>query len=354
MTDQSSNVFDALPSPVYRTRAGSAYLGDSKALLAQFPDESVDLVITSPPFALLRQKAYGNKEQADYVDWLCGFGAEVRRALKPTGSFVLDLGGAYQRGVPVRSLYQYRVLLKLCDEVGLFLAEEFFWHNPSKLPSPIEWVNKRKLRAKDSVNTLWWFSKTEWPKADVRNVLVPYSERMKLLLKDPDKFYKPKDRPSGHEISKGFGADNDGAIPPNLLQIPNSESNSLYLRLAKLVGLEGHPARFPAALPEFFIKFLTDQGDLVVDIFAGSNTTGSVAQQHGRRWISIELDPAYVAGSALRFMDHLPEAEVPKAFEQLVRGTGPHPMDLSGPRTLFEATAASSTIDPESTLSGPL
>lgn len=328
--------FDTLPTPVYSTRNGACYLGDSLELLRAMPEESVDLVVTSPPFALLRQKAYGNKDQAEYVDWLCEFGVEVRRVLRETGSFVLDLGGAYQRGVPVRSLYQFRVLLKMCDEVGLFLAEEFFWHNPAKLPSPIEWVNKRKLRVKDSVNTVWWFSKSEWPKADVTKVLAPYSERMKTLLKDPDSFYKPKDRPSGHDISKGFGADNGGAIPSNLLQIPNTESNSSYLRLAKLVGLKGHPARFPAGLPEFFIKFLTTEDDLVVDIFAGSNTTGRVAEQLGRRWIAMELDASYVASSALRFMDHLPECEVPARFAQLSASSRSAPVDLSGPPTLFD------------------
>lgn len=328
---------DKLPTPIYRTELGAAHLGNSLELLAAMPEDSVDLVVTSPPFALLRQKLYGNKDQSEYVDWLCEFGVQVRRVLKETGSFVLDLGGAYQRGVPVRSLYQYRVLLKMCDEVGFFLAEEFFWHNPAKLPSPIEWVNKRKLRAKDSVDTVWWFSKTEWPKADVRNVLAPYSERMKTLLKNPDAFYRPKDRPSGHDISKGFGADNGGAIPSNLLQIPNTESNSAYLRNCKLVGVPGHPARFPAALPEFFIKFLTDEGDLVLDIFAGSNTTGRVCEETRRRWVAMELDPDYVAGSALRFMSHLPEASVRERFEKLRSGTARHPVDLTAPATLFDA-----------------
>lgn len=337
-TRDTTPPFQKLPTPVYSTRRGACYLGDSLELLRQIPEDCVDLVITSPPFALLRQKAYGNKDQAEYVDWLCRFGAEVRRVVRETGSFVLDLGGAYQRGVPVRSLYQYRVLLKMCDEVGFYLAEEFFWHNPAKLPSPIEWVNKRKLRAKDSVNTVWWFSKSEWPKANVRQVLAPYSERMKTLLKNPDAFYTPKDRPSGHDISNGFGSDNGGAIPSNLLQIPNTESNSSYLRLAKLVGLEGHPARFPAALPKFFIKFLTTDDDLVVDIFAGSNTTGRVAEQLGRRWIAIEVDASYVASSALRFMDHLPESAVPDMFARVSAGSGSAPVDLSGPPTLFDRT----------------
>ena len=188
------------------------------------------------------------------------------------GSFVLDLGGAYEPGSPTRSLYNFRVPIYFCDELGFHLAEDFYWHNPAKLPSPIEWVNKRKLRAKDSVNTVWWFGKTRWPKANVSKVLTEYSDRMKKLLEDPEGFYTPKKRPSGHDIGRAFGKDNGGAIPPNLLQISNSESNGSYLRGCKTVGVKGHPARFPAKLPEFFIRFLTEPGDLVLDIFAGSNT----------------------------------------------------------------------------------
>lgn len=294
--------------PSYRTPLGAAYCGDSLDLLAVLPVDSVDLVMTSPPFALLREKAYGNRDQAEYVAWLSQFGAAAYRVLKPTGSFVLDLGGAYQRGVPVRSLYQYRTLLHWCDELRFFLAEEFFWHNPGKLPSPIEWVNKRKIRAKDTVNTVWWFSKTEWPQANVSEVLAPYSDRMKKLLKDQEKYYTPKERPSGHDISAGFATDNGGAIPSNLLQIPNTESNSAYLRYCKTVGATSHPARFPAKLPDFFIKFLTKPGDVVLDIFAGSNTTGMVAESLGRRWLAFDLDPSYVAASVLRFADSEDEA----------------------------------------------
>lgn len=295
--------------PAYTTSLGSAYCGDSLDLLEAMEPESIDLILTSPPFALLRKKAYGNQDQDLYVDWLLEFGRRALPVLKPTGSFVLDLGGAYQRGVPVRSLHQYRTLLRFCDELGYFLAEEFFWHNPSKLPSPIEWVNKRKIRAKDTVNTLWWFSKTEWPQADVSQVLTKYSDRMKKLLEDSEKFYTPALRPSGHDVSKGFGRDNGGALPPNLLSIPNSESNSRYLRFCKSEGTSGHPARFPLKLPEFFIKFLTKPGDVVLDIFAGSNTTGEAAEGLGRRWISIDLDRDYVATSVFRFVNDETEAK---------------------------------------------
>lgn len=293
--------FELKSQPAYETKLGRAFCGDSLDLLKEVTPSSVDLVVTSPPFALLREKEYGNKEQHEYVEWLSQFAVLVHRALKPTGSFVVDLGGAYLRGMPVRSLYNFRVPIKFCDELGFFLAEEFFWHNPSKLPSPIEWVNKRKIRAKDSVNTVWWFSKTPNPKANVSNVLAPYSDRMKKLLENPEAFYKAKKRPSGHDISMSFGKDNGGAIPPNLLTYSNSESNGKYLAMCKEKGVKAHPARFPRQLPEFFIKFLTDPGDLVVDIFAGSNTTGEACERLGRRWLSFELDPDYVKASAWRF-----------------------------------------------------
>jgi site-specific DNA-methyltransferase (cytosine-N4-specific) len=278
----------------------------------------VDLVITSPPFPLLRQKAYGNEDQEEYVDWLLEFGRRIHRVLKPTGSFVLDLGGVYQRGVPIRSLYQYRVLLRFCDELGFHLAEEFFWHNPSKLPSPIEWVNKRKIRAKDTVNTVWWFSKTEWPFADVRQVLTEYSDRMRRLLADSARYYTPKERPSGHDISARFDNDNGGAIPSNLLVIPNTESNSQYLRRCKSVGAPAHPARFPARLPEFFIRFLTRPNDLVLDVFAGSNTTGEVAERLGRRWMAFEIEPQYLASSVLRFVED--EDMAARLYERVLNG----------------------------------
>lgn len=304
--------------PLYVTRHGRAVVGDALALLGDLADESVDLVLTSPPFALRRQKSYGNVEETDYVAWIIPFAKEVFRVLKKTGSFVLDLGGAYRAGVPSRSLYNFRVLLALCDDVGFHLAEDFYWFNPAKLPSPIEWVNKRKIRAKDSVNTIWWFSKTDFPKADVRKVLAPYSERMRKLIQDPDSFYRPKKRPSGHDISAGFGKDNGGAIPSNLLSIPNTDSNSAYLWLCKEFGLERHPARFPAEVPTFFIKMLTDEGDIVLDIFGGSNTTGFAAEALSRKWLTFDLSRDYLVASVFRFLEGRQVEAVRQILSQFV------------------------------------
>lgn len=307
--------------PCYKTDYGAAFNGDSRKFLAELSDKSVDLVITSPPFALQRQKEYGNIEQQNYIQWFLTFAEIVHKKLKSTGSFVIDLGGAYQKGSPTRSLYNFRLLIHLCDEIGFFLAEDFYWYNPAKLPSPIEWVNKRKIRVKDSVNTVWWLSKTEFPKSDVTKVLVEYSPRMKKLLENPEKFYTPKNRPSGHQISESFSRDNGGAIPSNLLQISNTDSNSAYMTACKIIGEKQHPARFPAKLPEFFIKFLTDPDDLVIDIFSGSNTTGYVAETLRRKWMAFEENINYTATSSFRFLPkEINETEIKEIYEKIING----------------------------------
>ncbi|MEA5526763.1 DNA-methyltransferase [Nodularia spumigena] len=289
---------DIILTPYYTQSLGTAYLGDSLKLIKSLDQNSINLILTSPPFALTRQKAYGNESAEKYIEWFLPFAHEFKRVLAENGSFVLDLGGAYLRGNPVRSIYQYELLVRLCKEVGFFLAQEFYHYNPARLPTPAEWVTIRRIRVKDSVNVVWWLSKTPNPKADNRKVLKPYSQSMKQLLKNG---YKAKIRPSGHDISDKFQKDNQGAIPPNLLEIANTESNSAYLRRCKAEGMKPHPARFPSGFAEFFIKFLTDEGDMVLDPFAGSNTTGFVAQTWQRRWISFELNEDYVKGSRYRF-----------------------------------------------------
>lgn len=275
------------------------YLGDSLALMrVEVRDASVDLIVTSPPFGLVRKKSYGNVDAHEYVEWFRPFGAEFLRVLKPSGSLVIDIGGAWIPGQPTRSLYHFELLLMLCKEVGFHLAQEFFWWSPSKLPTPAEWVTVRRIRVKDAVNCVWWLSRTPWPKASNRRVLAPYSQAMKSLLKTG---YKAKLRPSGHDISDKFSIDNKAAIPPNLIAIPNTESNSYYLRYCKEHGLPQHPARFPAELPEFFIRMLTDKGDMVLDPFAGSCVAGEVAERLKRRWICCELIEEYLQGALGRF-----------------------------------------------------
>lgn len=282
--------------PYYFTNYGASYLGDARVLLKRVPSESVDLVITSPPYALVFKKEYGNVDAKDYAKWFLSFSTEIKRILKTSGSFVLNIGGCWNKGAPTRSLYQFRLLLELAKD--FHLAQEFFWHNPAKLPAPAEWVNVRRVRVKDSVEYIWWFSKTENPKADNRKVLSPYSPDMERIIK---KGYKAKLRPSGHNITAKFRKDQGGSIPSNLLVIGNTDSSSEYLRKCQEAGLSPNPARFPKELPEFFIKFLTDPGDLVLDPFAGSNVTGKAAEDLKRKWISFEIIEEYQQGSRFRF-----------------------------------------------------
>ncbi len=282
--------------PQYSTAWGAAYLGDALAVMRQVPSDYAALVLTSPPFALRRRKAYGNVDAEDYIEWFWPFAQEIHRILKPTGSFVIDLAGAWNPGSPTRSLLPYELVIRLSKL--FFLAQECYWFNPSKLPTPAEWVTIRRNRLKDAVNYVWWFSKTTEPDADNRRVLKPYSRSMRRLLRDG---YKPDRRPSQHDISKHFQKDNGGAIPPNILVVPNTRSNDEYFRHCREAGLPIHPARFPTAVPEFFIKFLTRPRQVVLDPFAGSNVTGQVAEALGRRWISIEINPDYVEGSRYRF-----------------------------------------------------
>ena len=145
----------------------------SRRFRAQVADDSVDLIVTSPPFALQRPKEYGNESQESYKTWFMPFADEFWRVLKPTGSLVIDLGGAWEAGQPVKSIYAFELLVSLCRRPNrpFVLAQDFYWYNPARLPSPAQWVTVERVRAKDSVNYVWWLSKTPNPKADNRRVL---------------------------------------------------------------------------------------------------------------------------------------------------------------------------------------
>ena len=296
------------------TTFGKMYHGDSQILLRDVIEpSSVDLIMTSPPFGLVRKKTYGNADADEYLDWFRPFGKLFKRVLKDTGSLVIDIGGAWIPGQPTRSLYHYKLLIMLCEEFGFHLAQDFFWWNPSKLPTPAEWVTVRRIRVKDAINCVWWLSPTPWPKASNRRVLTPYSDSMKDLLKNG---YIAKKRPSGHDISEKFAWDNGAAIPPNLLPFPNTDSNGYYLRYCKEHNLPQHPARYPADLPEYFIRMLTDKGDLVLDPFAGSCITGEVAERLQRRWVCSELVEEYLLGAIGRF-DRPDDAEQTKSTTRM-------------------------------------
>lgn len=300
----------------YRTKFGAAYLTDSLPALQKLPSNSINLIVTSPPYALHFKKAYGNVDKTEYVDWFLTFAREMHRVLTDDGSFVLNIGGSYNKGTPTRSLYHYRLLIRLVDEIGFHLAQECFWFNPAKMPMPAEWVTVRKIRIKDSVEYIWWLAKTPWPKASNQRVLKEaFSPDMHRLNR---KGLKGTTRPGGYKINASWAEMKaKGAIPSNFIQaelfdaeaempdsvlvMGNNAANDTYTLRCKAEGLKVHPARYPRALPDFFINMLTDEGDVVLDPFAGSNTTGAVAEALQRRWIAFESVEEYLRGSKFRF-----------------------------------------------------
>ena len=352
------------PDPFYTTTHGAAYQGDSRELLDELPENSINLVVTSPPFALQKKKEYGNEDPEDYNDWFMDFAEKVERVLTEDGSFVVDIGGGWQKGKPIRSLYHFELLVQLAGDDGPFnLAQDFYWYNPAKLPTPAQWVTIERIRVKDAVNHVWWLSKGERPKADNTNVLKAYSDSQKKLMEDG---YRDKKRPSGHDISDKFDdPQEDGAIRPNfwnglndalsapdilelleqsdvsrellsvaereglveelaeavlgdyfqdnVMKFANTASNTHYLKACKELEIDPHPARFPRDLPTFFVRFLTDPGDYVLDIFAGSNMTGRVAEDLDREWLAFEYQEKYLETSKLRFT---PMEEIKKGENQ--------------------------------------
>jgi DNA modification methylase len=300
------------PELFERTPLGEMWKGDSLGLLHHtLAERSVNLIMTSPPFGLVRKKDYGNEDADRYLEWFRPFAAGFNRVLRDDGSLVIDIGGAWKAGTPTRSLYHFELLIMLCREFGFHLCLEHYWWNPSKLPTPAEWVNVRRIRVKDAVNCVWWLSKTPWPKASNRRILSPYSESMHDLFKNG---YDAKLRPSGHDISDKFGKNNGGAVPPNLIALANTESNGRYQDFCRANKLAIHPARFPSGLPEYFIRMLTDAGDRVVDPFAGSCVTGEAAEALGRRWVCCELSEDYLRGARSRFQG-IPQIGRKKAAE---------------------------------------
>jgi len=287
---------------VYTTTRGSAWSGDAaEALRDLCEDESIDLIVTSPPFALLNKKDYGNESQEDYVRWFEPFADEFWRVLKPSGSLVIDLGGSWEPGHPVKSLYAFELLISLCRRPNrkFHLAQDFYWYNPARLPTPAAWVTIKRVRVKDAINYVWWLSKTANPKADNSKVTREYTQGMKRLIETGT--YNRGRRPSGHVVREGFMQDRGGAIPPNLLCVSNTGNDKLYVDACKASGRKPHPARFAPDIPRFFIEMLTDPNDIVVDPFAGSNVTGQAAESLNRRWMAIDLDRDYIEGSSVRF-----------------------------------------------------
>jgi DNA modification methylase len=293
------------PSNVaYATQWGRMLHGKSDSILADGSlarfEGKVNLVFTSPPFPLNTKKRYGNETGDSYIKWLCKFGPLLKKMLTKDGSIVIEMGNSWEPGAPVMSTLALRALLEFQTINELHLCQEFIWQNPAKLPSPAQWVNIERIRVKDSFTKLWWMSPTKKPKASNKRVLQEYSQAMKGLLERGS--YNSGKRPSEHDIGEtSFLKNNGGAIPSNVLTFANTLSSDPYSIFCRKKKIQMHPARMPSDLAKFFIKFLTQPKDIVLDPFGGSNTTGAAAEELERFWISIEASAEYIKGSRGRF-----------------------------------------------------
>ncbi len=293
-------------SSAYKTRLGSMLVGNAEEILTSKPTSrlkgKVQLIFTSPPFPLNRKKKYGNLQGEAYIEWLKEMAVLFRDFLKPNGSVVMEVGNAWEKGAPVMSTLALRSLLAVQEHARLHLCQQFVCYNPARLPGPAQWVNVERVRVKDAFTHVWWMSPSVRPKADNRRVLKEYSASMQHLLRS--KKYNAGRRPSEHSIGKSsFLTNNQGAIPSNVLILANTRANDPYQTYCRENGFAMHPARMQVELADFFIRFLTEPGDLVMDPFAGSNTTGAVAERLKRKWLSIESRDDYVLASRGRFVN---------------------------------------------------
>lgn len=288
----------------YTTLMGRAYLTSVEAFLSSKESKAisgkVDLILTSPPFALTAPKAYGNLQGLDYKRWLVDLAPRLADLLSPTGSLVIEIGNNWNPKSPTMSTIALETLIDIGRQSDLHVCQQFICHNTARLPTPATWVTVKRIRVKDSYTHVWWYSRTEFPKADNRRVLQPYTDAMKALLRRQS--YNAGTRPSGHQISEtSFLQDNGGAIPPSVLQFSGTPHDRDYRKWCKQNGVAAHPARMQKGLAEFFIKLCTEEGDLVYDPFGGSNTTGAESERLGRPWVITEMNDDYLFGSIGRF-----------------------------------------------------
>lgn len=312
-------------SVLHRTKLGTYYNGDSVALLqgrlGKQLQGKVQLILTSPPFPLNNKKSYGNLKGVEYRKWFASLAPIFANLLKEDGSIVIEIGNAWEAGRPVQSLLHLQSLMDFVahQEAGLRLCQQSVCYNPARLPSPAPWVTIKRIRLTDSFTHVWWFAKSDYPKADNQKVLRPYGGSMKKLLKRQS--YNAGQRPSAHDISEtSFLKDHKGSISPNFFEVEpinegdeprlpnafklaNTSSSDFFQRTCRERGIKPHPARMQEGLAAFYTEFLTDEGDIVLDPFAGSNTTGYVAESLGRRWVSIEMKEEFAEQAKLRFKD---------------------------------------------------
>lgn len=288
----------------FHTGLGLAVWGDCRDV-ADGLKEQIHLVLTSPPYPIRNQRAYGGIDESRYVGWLCDVLEPMVEKLADGGSLVLNISNdVFDAGKPSRSLYRERLVIELADRFGLHKMDELIWHNPSKPPGPIQWASKNRSQLNVAYEPVYWFCNNPGKcRADNRRVLEPHTERHRQLIAQGGTDRNAEYADGAYRLRPGaFGKPTPGRIPRNVMTIGHScASQRRYKRLAAQCGLPVHGAPMPLALARKLVRFLSRPGDLVADPMAGSLTTGEAAELEGRRWICAEQYAEYVAGGFLRF-----------------------------------------------------
>jgi len=291
---------------IWETELGQVLWGTAEKASAVIEPGVVDLIYTSPPYPLLQPKEYGNLNSSDWLKWMGDLSELWSGLLANTGSLVVNIGSISQAGKPFKDPYAARFQLDLIDRLGLHLVDEHYWHNPAKLPSPVQWVSVQKKRLKNTVEHVLWFAKSDQFKSNndnVREAESPHTTRYRKNALASGKGLGK--RPGGSVAGKGFLKSNGTAIP-SVLQVQSHEGpHSRYRRACKTAGIKPHPAISPLALPDRFIRLTTEPGDLVYDPMAGSLATCYAAELLGRKWIGSEPSAHYIAGGTLRFSERM-------------------------------------------------
>lgn len=267
--------------------------------------EQITLAFTSPPYPLAKQRAYGNADQARYMDWLLPILEPIVAHLRPGGNLVLNLGNdIFEPGSPARSLYLERLTVAMHDQLGLHLMERFVWHNPTKPPGPVQWASIKRVQLNTAYEHVLWFTNApDLVLADNRRCLVEHTAEHRRFVETGGVHRYARYAGGSHTVDEGsYSAVTAGAIARNVLTIVHRDPDQQPARdFAAVNGLPLHPALMPVKLAEHFVRFLSEVGDLVVDPFGGWATTGRGAELHGRRWMVTERCREYLIAAAQRF-----------------------------------------------------
>lgn len=289
----------------FSTKLGIAIWANWKDVFPSL-DEPISCCITSPPYPLARPRSYGNPKVGEYIDFITEALEPIVKNLMPGGTIALNISAdIFEPGLPARSLYREKLVIAVCERLGLYKLDELIWSNASKAPGPVAWASKERMMLNVGWEPIYLFTNSPRDSiADNRRVLKPHTERQQRLIDRGGEQRLVDNSDGAYKVRPGsYGNQTAGTIPKNVLQMGHAcRAQQLVKANARERGLLPHGAPMPLALAEFLVKYLTRPDQLVVDMFGGSLTTGHAAERHGRRWICTERQWDYIAAGASRFV----------------------------------------------------